>query len=158
MKGATRSEVPSALGMATLLGASSPKTTCKKVMIPKAMAWIRPSENPAAASTGSSSEAIAGSPKAQAQRGDGDAELAHGEVGVELAGGLLEEPRRAPALPHEPVHLRGADLHEPELGCHEQAVQSDQKKRQDTRRPSRTRPLKTVLSGGEPSRAPRGTA
>ncbi len=72
MNGATNREVPSALAMATLLGASSPKTTCKKVMIPKptakAIAWIRASENPAAASTGSSSEAIAGSPRAPRPR------------------------------------------------------------------------------------------
>jgi hypothetical protein len=65
-------------------------------MIPKptakAMAWIRLSEKPAAASTGSSSDAIAGSPRAPSPREDRDAELAHGEVGVELVGGLLEEP------------------------------------------------------------------
>jgi hypothetical protein len=34
-------------------------------------------------------------------------------------------------LLHEALHLRGPDLHERELGSDEQAVERDQKERQD---------------------------
>jgi hypothetical protein len=66
MNGATKSEVPSAFWMAMVLGASSPKTTCKNVIIPKAMAsatgWSRPSGTPSAPKRGSITVATAGSP------------------------------------------------------------------------------------------------
>ena len=76
--------------------------------------------------------AKAGSPiQPQAQRGDGDPELAHGEVGVQPPGGILHQTRRRPPLLHEAVHLGGTDLDECELGGDEQAVQGDQEERQD---------------------------
>src|SRR5215208_1187785 len=66
MKGATNREVPSALAMATLLGASSPKTTCKKVMVAKAkakaMASVKPSGTERAMNRGSRRCLKAGSP------------------------------------------------------------------------------------------------
>ena len=65
MNGATNSAVPSALAMATLLGASSPKTTCKKVIVPKAaakaMTWMVPSGTPSGSSSGWRKWAKAGS-------------------------------------------------------------------------------------------------
>jgi hypothetical protein len=66
MNGATNSAVPSALAMARLLGASSPKTTCKKVIVPKAaakaMTWMVPSGTPSGSSSGWRKWAKAGSP------------------------------------------------------------------------------------------------
>src|SRR5215211_3029018 len=66
MKGATKSEVLSVLWMAMVLGASSPKTTCKNVIIPKAMAnatgWRTPSGIPSRSNSGSITVATAGSP------------------------------------------------------------------------------------------------
>src|SRR5829696_5886394 len=66
MKGATNREVPSALAMAMLLGASSPKTTCKKVMVAKAkakaMASVKPSGTEKAMNRGSRRCLKAGSP------------------------------------------------------------------------------------------------
>src|SRR5215207_3320401 len=66
MKGATNREVPSALAMATLLGASSPKTTCKKVMVAKAkakaMASVKTSGTERATKKGSRRCLKAGSP------------------------------------------------------------------------------------------------
>src|SRR5215213_8061961 len=66
MKGATNREVPSALAVATLLGASSPKTTCKKVMVAKAtakaMASVKPSGMERATKRGSRRCLKAGSP------------------------------------------------------------------------------------------------
>src|SRR5215203_3780985 len=66
MKGATNREVPSALAMAMLLGASSPKTTCKKVMVAKAtakaIAAVKLSGTEMAINTGSRRCLKAGSP------------------------------------------------------------------------------------------------
>src|SRR5215212_4586622 len=66
MKGATNREVPSALAMATFLGASSPKTTCKNVMVAKAtakaMASVKPSGTERAMNRGSKRCLNAGSP------------------------------------------------------------------------------------------------
>src|SRR5215208_6449354 len=66
MKGATNREVPSALAMATLFGASSPKTTCKNVMVAKAtakaMASVKPSGMERATNRGSRRCLKAGSP------------------------------------------------------------------------------------------------
>jgi hypothetical protein len=70
---------------------------------------------------------------AQAQRADRYAQLADREVGIELVRSLLDQPRRGHTLPHEPVHLRGPDLYQSELGSHKQAVQSDQEEREDQR-------------------------
>src|SRR5215207_7799550 len=66
MKGATNREAPSALAMATLLGASSPKTTCKNVMVAKAtakaIASVKPSGTERATNRGSRRCLKAGSP------------------------------------------------------------------------------------------------
>src|SRR5215217_4015990 len=66
MKGTTKREVPSVLAMAKLLGASSPKTTCKKVMVAKAtakaMASVKPSGTERATKRGSRRCLKAGSP------------------------------------------------------------------------------------------------
>src|SRR5215213_4756988 len=66
MKDATNREVPSALAMAKLLGASSPKTTCKKVMVAKAtakaIASVKPSGTERATNRGSRRCLKAGSP------------------------------------------------------------------------------------------------
>src|SRR5215210_4810397 len=66
MKGATNREDPSALAMATLLGASSPKTTCKNVMVAKAtakaIASVKPSGTERATNRGSRRCLNAGSP------------------------------------------------------------------------------------------------
>src|SRR5215203_6013070 len=66
MKGATNREVPSALAMATLFGASSPKTTCKNVMVAKAtakaIASVKPSGTERATNRGSRRCLNAGSP------------------------------------------------------------------------------------------------
>jgi hypothetical protein len=97
--------------MANVLGASSPKTTCKNEAMNRATAIAM----------GWSSEA--GRPKrlqqrldqvrdgrlgqgADAERADRDAELADGEVLVELLLGDLDHAGRWLALLHEPVHLR----------------------------------------------------
>ncbi len=66
MNGATNREAPSALPMAMVLGASSPKTTCKNVMIPKlttrATGCSNPPGIPSASKSGSITVATAGSP------------------------------------------------------------------------------------------------
>src|SRR5215203_3241654 len=64
MKGVTNREVPSALAMATLFGTSSPKTTCKKVMVAKAkaMASVKPFGTERATNRGSRRCLNAGSP------------------------------------------------------------------------------------------------
>ena len=58
--------MPSALAMAMLLGASSPKTTCKKVMVAKAtakaIASVKPFGTEKAINTGSRRCLKAGSP------------------------------------------------------------------------------------------------
>ena len=72
MNGATNSEVPSALWMAMVLGASSPKTTCKNEMIEnpitKAIKCRVPPSIPSGSRRGSMRAATAGSPRAPRPR------------------------------------------------------------------------------------------
>ena len=63
---------------------------------------------------------------ADAKRADRDAELADGQVPVELLLGDLDQAGRGLALLHETVHLRRPYSHEGELRRHEQAVQGDE--------------------------------
>ena len=68
MNGATKSEVPSALWMAKVLGASSPKTTCKNEAMNRAtaiaMGWSKEAGSPSVSSSGSIRFAMAGSARA----------------------------------------------------------------------------------------------
>jgi hypothetical protein len=68
---------------------------------------------------------------AQAQRGDSDAELADGEVLVQLPASVPDHARRRPALLDEPVDLGGADPDEGELGRHEEPVQGHEQERDE---------------------------
>ncbi len=66
MNGAMNKEVPWGLWIATVFGANSPKTTCRKEMIPKLTARATgcsiPSGKPNVSKRGSMSVATAGSP------------------------------------------------------------------------------------------------
>ena len=63
----------------------------------------------------------------QDQAGERDSELAGGEIPVLAKKHVLHRPRGAAALSHELVYSTGSNLHERELGGHEEAVQDHEK-------------------------------
>ncbi|BBL80068.1 hypothetical protein RxyAA322_19220 [Rubrobacter xylanophilus] len=67
--------------------------------------------------------------RAESQRGYGDAELADGQICVELCGRLPDEGGPEAPLLLQPVYLGRSDLYEGELRRDEQPVEGDQHER-----------------------------
>ena len=69
---------------------------------------------------------LADPPERQAE--NGDAELARGDVAVEVGNAILDVARAGPPLGHELLDARLSDGDERELGGDEEAVEEDQER------------------------------
>src|ERR671917_1132314 len=160
MKGATNREVPSALAMATLLGASSPKTTCKKVMVAKAtakaMASVKPSGTERATNRGSRRCLNAGSPIHPKPSEEIVIPSWHTErYESSLSVAFLRSPDERLPSRTSPSTCVERIFTSPNSAATNRPFRATRNKARTTRRPSSTRPLKPMPLKEEPS-APRG--
>lgn len=68
---------------------------------------------------------------AQAQGGQGDAQLAGGQVGVQLVVNLAQDGAAPAVLLGDGFHAGGAELDHGELGGDEEAIEQDEEKREE---------------------------
>src|ERR671916_3510280 len=160
MKGATNREVPSALAMATLLGASPPKTTCKNVLVTKAtakaMASVKPPGTARATNRGSRRCLNAGSPIHPKPSEEIVIPSWHTErYESSLSVAFLRSPDERLPSRTSPSPCVERIFTIPNSAATNRPFRATRNKARTTRRPSSTRPLKPMPSKEEP-RAPRG--